>query len=109
MAKSKTRLWLDRLSLALITVLALGLPLVLAFIFYLGVRQEGIFINEGDPLRQGHIWMQHERTGPVGLGLQTSAEEAGPNGQACARATITFLRWNPKFELTRERGELVCF
>ena len=109
MAKFGARLWLDRLGLVLITVLALGLPLVLAFVFYLGVRQEGIFINEGDPLRQGRIWMQHERTGPVGLGLQTSVEEAGADGQACARATITFLRWSPKFELTREQGEVICF
>ena len=105
---SPTRRVLDRLGFALVVFVALVLPLLIAFIFFLGVKREGIFLNEGDPLRQGRIWMQHERRGPVGLGLQTSAPENDTQGQVCVRATITFLRWNPYLALTREVGELVC-
>ncbi len=105
---SPTRRVLDRLGFALVVFVALVLPLLIAFIFFLGVKREGIFLNEGDPLRQGRIWMQHERRGPVGLGLQTSAPENDTQGQVCVRATITFLRWNPYLALTREVGDLVC-
>ncbi len=105
---SPTHRVLDRLGLALVVFVALVLPLLIAFIFFLGVKREGIFLNEGDPLRQGRIWMQHERRGPVGLGLQTSAPENDTQGQVCVRATITFLRWNPYLALTREVGDLVC-
>lgn len=105
---SPTHRVLDRLGLALVVFVALVLPLLIAFIFFLGVKREGIFLNEGDPLRQGRIWMQHERRGPVGLGLQTSAPENDTQGQVCVRATVTFLRWNPYLALTREVGDLVC-
>ena len=105
---SPTRRVLDRLGFALVVFVALVLPLLIAFIFFLGVKREGIFLNEGDPLRQGRIWMQHERRGPVGLGLQTSTPENDMQGQVCVRATITFLRWNPYLALTREVGDLVC-
>lgn len=105
---SPTRRVLDRLGFALVVFVALVLPLLIAFIFFLGVKREGIFLNEGDPLRQGRIWMQHEQRGPVGLGLQTSAPENDTQGQVCVRATITFLRWNPYLALTREVGDLVC-
>ena len=105
---SGVRRLIHRLSNLLIAIIALGLPLLIIFVFYLGVRQEGVFLNEGDPLRQGRIWMQHERRGPVGIGVQTSAPEVGANGQNCVRATIVFLRWSPRLELTRERGEPVC-
>ncbi len=105
--KTPIRRFVDRLTLIFIALVGLGLPVLIAFVFYLGVRQEGIFLNEGDPLRQGRIWMQHERRGPVGIGVQTSAPE-GMAGRQCTRATITFLRWSPSLMLTRERGELVC-
>ena len=85
-----------------------GLPLVILFVFYLGVRQEGIFLNEGDPFHQGRIWMQQERRGPVGIGLQTSAPESNAQGRTCVRATILFLRWSPRFDISRDVGELVC-
>jgi hypothetical protein len=107
--KSKSRLWLERLGIVLVAVVALGTPFVFGFVFYLAVRPAGVFFNEDDPLRVTHIWMQRERGGASGIGLQTTSTSAGAGGLQCARTRITFLRWRPALEIELGGGSCTCY
>ena len=103
-SKSKTKLWLERLGVAMITVVALGAPFVLGFVGYIGLRPEGIFFNEGDPQRETHVWMERERQGPVGIYWQRALQKAGADGKPCTYANLTSLRWRPKLQLESNDG-----
>lgn len=105
----KQRLWLERLGVALITVVALGAPFLFGFVFYLGLQPQGITFNDNDPFRQGHIWMQRERRGVTGIGIQTTRPEAGPNNLQCARTSLTYLHWRPNIGIDTNGGSCTCY
>ena len=88
---SKTRLWLERLGVALITVVALTAPFVCGFIYFLGVT-DGLEINSGEPLREARVWMIRERGNITGIGWfrNTPAGSSQP-GVQCARGQLTVL------------------
>ena len=102
--KSKTKLWLERLGVALITVFALGAPFVVGFVGYLGLKPEGIFINEGDPQRETHIWIERERKGLVGIYVQRPLQKFGVDGKACSYTNLSGLRWKPSWAWVSEDG-----
>ena len=110
MAKvGKRRLGLERLGIALITVVALGAPFVFGFLFYLGIKPEGITLNEGDLFREAHIWMQRERRGVTGIGIQTTRAEAGPNAEQCARTSLLYFHWRPSLGIDTSGGSCTCY
>ncbi len=110
MAKAgNKRVWLERLGIALITVIALGAPFVFGFVFYLGLQPEGITLNEGDLFRETHVWMQRERRGPTGIGIQTTRAEAGPGDAQCARTSLIFLHWRPNLGIDTSGGSCMCY
>ncbi len=102
--KSKTKLWLERLGVAMITVVALGAPFVFGFVGYLGLKPEGVFINEGDPQREAHIWMERERKGPVGIYVQRVRQKSGADGKACIYTNLTEWRWSPSWTFASNDG-----
>jgi hypothetical protein len=93
--KSKARVWLERLGVAMITVVALGAPFMVGFVGYIGLKPEGVFINEGDPQRETHIWMERERSGPVGIYVQRTLQKTGADGKLCTYTNLSELRWSP--------------
>jgi hypothetical protein len=106
---SKTRLWLERIGVGLITVLALSAPFVCGFVYYLGVT-DGIEINVGDPLRESRIWMIRERRGPTGIGWQYTAPIAGPlPGVQCARSQLIILNWSGGLSLDTSSNYCKCY
>ena len=90
---SKTRLWLERLGVALITVVALGAPFVCGFIYFLGVT-DGLEIDSGEPLREARVWMMWEKGRPTGIGWFRNTPAGSPQaGVQCARGQLTVLNW----------------
>lgn len=106
---SKTRLWLERIGVALIAVLSLSAPFVFGFVYYLGVT-DGIEINSGDPLRESRVWMIQERRGPTGIGWQHTAPIGSPApGVQCARTQLTVLNWRGGLSLDTSAKYCRCF
>ena len=106
---SQTRLWLERLGVALITVVALGAPFVFGFVYYLGVT-DGIDINQDDPLRESRIWMQKERRGPTGIGwLRTTPTNSPQPGVQCALSQLTVLNWTNGLSLDASASYCKCY
>jgi hypothetical protein len=88
---SKTRLWLERLGVALITVVALTAPFVCGFIYFLGVS-DGLELNAGEPLREARVWMIRERGRIEGIGWYRNTPVSSPQaGLQCARGQLTVL------------------
>jgi hypothetical protein len=103
---SKTRLWLERLGVALITVIAIGTPIALGLFSYLALT-DGIDWGAGDPLHQGRLWMLRERRDMVGLGLMYQTDNSAPQpGLICSRTNYSALIWSPA--LTTERNSSTC-
>lgn len=106
---SRTRLWLERLGVALFTVVALGAPFVFGFVYYLGVS-DGIDINAGDPLRESRIWMQKEKRGPTGIGwLRTAPANSPQPGVQCAQSQLTMLNWSGGLSLDTSSRYCKCY
>jgi hypothetical protein len=106
-SKSKAKLWkewIERLGVALITVAALGSPFVFGFVGYLGLKPEGVFINEGDSQREAHIWIERERRGLVGLFVQRTLTRPGEDGKTCVYTRLTELRWRPEWAFISNDG-----
>jgi hypothetical protein len=88
---SKKQLWLERLGVALITVVALTAPFVCGFIYFLGVS-DGLEINAGEPLREARVWMIRERGNIQGIGWFRNTPVSPPQGGLqCARGQLTVL------------------
>ena len=101
--KSK-RLWLERLGLAAVTVIALGTPIGLGLFGYLALT-DGIDWNTGDPAREGRVWMLRDKRKLVGLGLLTHRPEPAQPG--CATAFYTGLLWSPSIQI-EHNNKLTC-
>lgn len=83
---------------AVITVIALGLPLLFGLAFYLFLSEE-IVINGGDPLREARVWTIREGRSVTGLAWSLAAPErpAGDNPDSattCARVHVRYLKWD---------------
>jgi hypothetical protein len=106
---SKTRLWLERIGVASIAVVALTAPFVFGLVYYLGVT-DGIDINSGDPLRESRLWMVQEKRGPVGIALLLTMPigEIQPGAQ-CARTQMTVLYWNRGLSLDNSARYCKCY
>lgn len=89
-----------------IAVLALGLPLLLGLLGWLAVS-DGIGWNEGDPLREGRLWMVKESRSFTGLALQLHTGGALADGSQCARSRYLALKWSPMLALDQSTGECV--
>jgi hypothetical protein len=106
---SKTRLWLERIGIAIIAVLSLSAPFVFGLVYYLGVT-DGIEINTGDPLRESRLWMIRERRGPTGIGWQYTAPINGPlPGVQCARTQLTVFNWSGSLSLDTSANYCKCY
>jgi hypothetical protein len=93
---SPAHLWFERLGITLITLFALGTPLLFGLGFYLSVNEEGIAINASNPLAETRLWMTREKRGITGLALQTTspAQPQAPSANAqCATTRVFILRW----------------
>jgi hypothetical protein len=105
---TKRRIWSERIGLAALVGLALGLPCLLGLAYYLALNPEGITVNGGDPQRLGRLWMTRERR-PTGIALQTTEPALGSEaGATCARTTFTYLNWENRLSLTREPQTCQC-
>lgn len=105
----KTRLWLERLGIALITVIALGSPLLMGFVGYLAIS-DGIDWGSGDPLREGRVFMLREPRGMTGLGLVRKSSATDASGAlSCARTHYTELRWTPALALDGNANSCTCY
>jgi hypothetical protein len=102
--KGKAKLWLERLGVALITVVALGAPFVFGFLGYLGLKPEGVVINEGDPQREMHIWIERERRGLIGFFVQRTLQKPGEDGKTCTYTHLIELRWRPEWSFASNDG-----
>lgn len=109
---SKFRLWLERLGLVLITILALGSPLALGLFGYLALG-DGIEFGGGDPLRTGRLWMIRENRRMTGIGLvtqsSTSPDDPADAGLQCARTNFTALLWSPNWTIDRNTQTCTCY
>jgi hypothetical protein len=88
-----------------IAVLALGLPLLLGLLAYLAVT-DGIGWNEGDPLREGRVWMIKENRNFTGLGLQWHTD-GSIGAKPCARSHYLALKWSPGPAIDRSTRECI--
>lgn len=105
----RTRLWLERIGVALIAVVSLSAPFVFGFVYYLGVT-DGIEVNSGDPLRESRVWMIQERRGPTGIGWQHTTPIASPRvGVQCAHTQLTVLNWRGGLSLDTSARYCRCF
>lgn len=104
---SKSRLWLERAGVALVTVVALGTPLLLGFFGYLALG-DGFEINSGDPLRETRIWMIKENRRLRGLAMlrQTTVAQ---DGLQCARANYSALLWSPALATESNSTSCLCY
>jgi hypothetical protein len=104
---SKSRLWLERAGVALVTVAALGTPLLLGFFGYLALG-DGLEFNSGDPLRETRIWMIKDNRRLRGLAVlrQTAVAQ---DGLQCARASYSALLWSPQFSTESNSASCVCY
>jgi hypothetical protein len=105
------RLTLERLGIALITVLALGGPLALGAFTYLALG-DGFDIAAGDPLRAARIWLikENRRFTTLAFTMNTAEAPAGAEpGLQCARIWFTALRWSPELSLERTAGACTCY
>jgi hypothetical protein len=105
------RLTLERLGIALITVLAIGMPLALGAFTYLSLG-DGFDIAAGDPLRAARVWLIKENRRFTALAFTTTASEAPSGAEAglqCARTWFTALRWSPELSLERTAGACTCY
>jgi hypothetical protein len=103
------KLWLERAGLALITVLAIGIPLMLILYTVLSLG-DGIEIASGDPLREARLWMMRERRASVGIGLLTHATESAPApGLQCARTYYRAVLWRPSLSIEGNSDACVCY
>lgn len=106
---SKTRLWLERMGVAIIAILSLTAPFAFGFVYYLGVT-DGIDINAGDPLRESRIWMIRERRGPTGIGwLLTAPVDSPQPGLQCARSQLTVFNWRGSLSLDTSARYCRCY
>jgi hypothetical protein len=102
------RVWLERISLGLLTVFAIGVPLVIGLMFYLALT-DGIVVNANDPLQETRIWMVRERTGATGIGLTMASPTSGTNGLMCARTKVLFLKWDRRIRIESDASYCRCY
>lgn len=106
------KLWLERIGVGIVTVIALAAPFVFGLAYYLAVVEEGLAINDGDPLREARIWLVRERRGASGLAVQTTASAAGADpAQAaqCARTNVIFLSWTSGLRVDEQVSYCKCY
>lgn len=110
--QSPARLWLERFGIALITLFALGLPLLLGLMFYLSVNEDGISINQGNPLAETRLWMTREKRGITGIALQTTSaaqpQNPSPNTK-CATTHVFILRWVDGLKTDQSANYCACY
>lgn len=109
---SPARLWFERLGITLITLFALGTPLLFGLGFYLSVNEEGIAINAGNPLAETRLWMTREKRGITGLALQTTspAQPQAPSANAqCATTRVFILRWVDGLSTDQSAAYCKCY
>lgn len=105
----KTRLWLERLGIALITVVALGAPLLMGVVGYL-VISDGIDWGVGDPLREGRMFILREPRGLAGIGIVRKSPASDASGTLnCARTHYTELRWSPSLGIDGNANTCTCY
>lgn len=109
---SAARVWLERIGLGIVTVIALSAPFLFGLFYYVAVVEEGLAIGDGDPLREARVWMVRERRDLTGLGVQTtsSAASADPSqpGQ-CARTSIIFIKWDGGLRMEQPVSYCKCY
>ena len=113
---SPFRRFLDRLGLAVFTLLALGGPLAIGFFAYLALG-DGLELNSSNPLRAGRIWLLRENRRFTALAIssvapaapQIASDDAQPDNIQCARTYFTALRWSPALSLESTAGTCTCY
>jgi hypothetical protein len=106
---SKTRLWLERLGVVLITVVALGAPFVFGFVYFLGVT-DGLEINAGEPLREARVWMIWEKGRATGIGwFRNTPAGSSQAGVQCARGQLTVLNWRGRLSIDDSVNYCKCY
>ncbi len=101
--------WIERAGLALITVLAIGVPLALILYTVLALG-DGIEVASGDPLREARLWMMREKRTNVGIGLLTHTAETPPQpGLQCARTNYRAVLWRPDLRYEGNSDTCVCY
>jgi hypothetical protein len=109
---SPARARLEKFGVALITIFALGLPLLFGLAFYLAVNEDGISINQGNPLTETRLWMTREKRGITGIALQTSGpaqpQAPSPNTQ-CAITHVFILRWVDGLKTDQSANYCACY
>jgi hypothetical protein len=105
----KSRLWFSRLGVALVTIVALGAPLLMGLVGYLAIS-DGIDWSASDPLRAGRMFMLRENRRMTGIGIVTkSATSDVTNSATCARTHYTALIWSPALMLDRNSATCTCY
>jgi hypothetical protein len=102
----------SRLTVILSTVFALGAPLMLCLFGYLALS-DGFVWSEGDPLREGRLFMMRDNRRLVGLGLVTKSSanpaDATVSTQVCARTHFTGLQWSPRWAFEQNSDACSCY
>lgn len=112
MWRTTGKLWLERIGIGIVTVIALTAPFVFGLAYYLAVVEEGLSINESDPLRASRIWMVRERRGVSGLALQTTSPAAAADpaqANQCVRTNVVFLRWDGGLRVDEQVSYCKCY
>jgi hypothetical protein len=104
------RLWLERAGYGLVAVVAIGFPLLMGFLFYLGFS-DGLVLNEGDVMRQTHIFMVRDsRNAGIAWTRPVSAVPVDPASLAtCVRTQFSHLRVRPRISIERNAETCTCY
>ncbi len=105
--------WAERAGIAVVTALALGLPLLFGLAFYLFLSEE-IVINAGDPIREARVWTIRERRSLTGLAWSIAMPERPANddsGEAvqCARIRVRYLKWDDGLRFEPDSEYCRCY
>lgn len=104
------KLWPERAGYGFVAFVALGFPLLVGFLLYLGFS-DGITIGEGDPFRETRIFMVRDSRN-VGIGWTSPSATLSDNGdtnQRCVRTQFSHLRVRPRLGITTTDEFCRCF
>lgn len=108
--QSHRRIWLERFGVALITVIALGAPLLMGLVTYLAFTDNGISLSAGDPFNEKRVWMVKEpRNWGIAYTYHDVANAQTSASASCARLQFVFLKFSGGVKLERSAGECQCY